>query len=572
MKNRIPVFWAMLLLLSLYSCRSSHMAVPMAKLSYQEEQAFSEVFFSAYKEKMLGNYENSIELYEKALAINPSSHAGMYELARLYAAVYRDFEKSSSLIKKAIRLDGGNIWYYVMYSDILEQKGEQSEAADVFGKVSAMDPANRSYYYEWASKLIRAQRYQEAIAVYDKLEEITGIVPELSVQKQKIYLSLGKKAKAVDELLRLSEKYPLEVQYKGMIGELYMSVNETEKAMVIFEEILEIEPDNGFVLLNLADYYQRKNNREKFDDYLVRAFKTDELEVDAKMKIILDFYMRMNQDTSLKPLVMNLGKAMIATHPKEAKSYSIMGDIYNGNGDKALARENFEKVLEFDQSRYPVWEELFFIYLEQEDYVALEEKSALAQELFPLQGLSYFFNGLANLRLKRYEKAIASFDGGRSYVVDNDNLVAEFYANIAEAYQALGEYALSEKNYDKALEIRPNFVMVLNNYSYYLALRNQDLEKALTMALKVNQLMPGNANYEDTLGWVFYALGEYDNAAKWIERSMEHGGDKSAVTLEHYGDVMEKKGEKEKALLYWEKALENGGDMERLNTKIEKLK
>ena len=114
----------------------------------------------------------------------------------------------------------------------------------------------------------------------------------------------------------------------------------------------------------------------------------------------------------------------------------------------------------------------------------------------------------------------------------------------------------------------PNNAIVLNNYSYYLSLRKFNLEKAQKMSYKCNELEPNNGTYQDTYAWILYCLEDYDNARLWIEKALKNGGDKSAVIIEHYGDILFKLGEKKEAIDQWKKAKLIDSGSELLDKKI----
>ncbi|MCB0739394.1 MAG: tetratricopeptide repeat protein, partial [Bacteroidetes bacterium] len=125
--------------------------------------------------------------------------------------------------------------------------------------------------------------------------------------------------------------------------------------------------------------------------------------------------------------------------------------------------------------------------------------------------------------------------------------------------------------YDEVLVINPNDAYTLNNYAYYLSLRNENLEKAEKMSKRSNMLVENNSSFLDTYAWILFAEGKYEMAKEWIEKAitnMSKDGEDRPVLLEHYGDILFKLGELENALIQWQKALDAGGDKEILEQKI----
>ena len=88
------------------------------------------------------------------------------------------------------------------------------------------------------------------------------------------------------------------------------------------------------------------------------------------------------------------------------------------------------------------------------------------------------------------------------------------------------------------------------------------------MSYKCNELEPNNGTYQDTYAWILYCLEDYENARLWIIKALKNGGDKSAVIIEHYGDILFKLGEKKEAIDQWKKAKLIDSGSELLDKKI----
>jgi Tfp pilus assembly protein PilF len=125
----------------------------------------------------------------------------------------------------------------------------------------------------------------------------------------------------------------------------------------------------------------------------------------------------------------------------------------------------------------------------------------------------------------------------------------------------------SDSLYEKALQLDPENALVNNNYAYSLSERGLQLERALEMvkiSLKADSL---NSSYLDTIGWIYFKLGQYDLALKYIEEAIKVGGE-NAVMLEHLGDILFKQGSNAQALEMWKKALELDSSNEILIQKV----
>ncbi|MCK5331354.1 MAG: hypothetical protein KAK01_08100, partial [Candidatus Marinimicrobia bacterium] len=106
----------------------------------------------------------------------------------------------------------------------------------------------------------------------------------------------------------------------------------------------------------------------------------------------------------------------------------------------------------------------------------------------------------------------------------------------------------------------------LNNYAYSLAEREVLLKKALKMAQKAVKKEPDNSAYLDTIGWIYFKLGNVSKAHHYINSAVD--SDKSnAVVLEHLGDVLTSKKMYQEAREIYRQASELEPDNARLRSK-----
>ena len=108
------------------------------------------------------------------------------------------------------------------------------------------------------------------------------------------------------------------------------------------------------------------------------------------------------------------------------------------------------------------------------------------------------------------------------------------------------DYALSEEHYRKAISINPGLSQALNNLAYLLAEYGGDLDEALRFALKAKSKNKDDPFIRDTVGWVYYKMGLYDDAIRELEFSSEKIPDNVTANY-HLGMAYYKRGDKKKA-------------------------
>jgi tetratricopeptide (TPR) repeat protein len=524
-------------------------------LPEKEQIKFKFLFHNANKERILGNYQLAASLFLQCTQIAPKESSPYYELAHLFES---SNEKKLALeySEKAVKLDPENYWYRVLYAHSLQNTGNSAAAIKQYEILIEKNGGNVDLYFDLAGLQLYSGKYHESIETFNLIEDLMGITEEISIQKEKIYIKIGDVDKAAKEIQQLINEFPDELKYEVLLADLYLANDMDEKAFTVYQNILKKDPQNPYANLSLYDYYKIKNEDVKATESIKKAFASADLDVDTKVKILLTYYSA--TDPILKTEALELNKILIKTHPKEAKAYTLYADFLYQDKKLEGAKENYLKALEYDSSKLPIWTQLVFIESELQDNESLERDSKKAIDLFPNQPLFYFFYGATKLQKKEFTEAVEYLEIGKDYVIDNPPMLAQFYANLGDGYNGLKQYEKSDNAYEEALKIEPKNIYVLNNYSYYLSLREDKLERAEELSSLCNEIEPDQPNYQDTYAWILYKQGKYVQAKEWLEKAISNGGESNSVILEHLGDTYSKLHNMTKALEYWNKAKDIG--------------
>ncbi len=537
------------------------------EVSERDELKSSALLIEASKEKMLENWLNAATLYSEALKHNPRNDAAAYELARIYAGSDQ-LDYAFQYAKQATKIDPDNKHYNLLLADIHLAKGQVDEAIEVQKLIVEKHPEDISLYFNLLKTYMFIDDYDKVTNVLDDIETQIGFSEDLSIEKTQLFLEIGKHDKAIEEAKKLISYYPDEVIYLEFLAEIYTKADKRDKAIEVYHEILEKDPDNAVARLQLADNYKREGKLEKSFEELKKVFKNPRLEKESKGRIMYAFYMVSEENPEYLDQAFKLMDILIEMYPEDAEMYAMYGDFLFRENEKEQARDMFLKSATINPDQYSVWEQMIYISSQLEDYEFIVKYSEKAIEYFFEQPVLYFFNGIANYQLENYEEAIDSFTFGVDFVVDNKDLKGQFYTLMGDTYNNLDEHEKSDKYYEKALELDPENTFALNNYSYFLATRNENLEYAREMSAKANKLEQKNSAYLDTYGWILYKMGKYEESEKWIKKAIENSGEDNATILEHYGDVLFKLNKKDEALKYWEKAKQAGNGSEYLEKKL----
>lgn len=130
---------------------------------------------------------------------------------------------------------------------------------------------------------------------------------------------------------------------------------------------------------------------------------------------------------------------------------------------------------------------------------------------------------------------------------DEDMLLAHSLVAIK-----LKNYTLAEKDLVSILKDNPNNAEALNTLGYILSLQPGRLEEAKPYLEQALSLSPNNPAYLDSIGWLYFRLGEETKALSYLKRAKELSSDPEIAA--HYGEVLWSIGKKEEAKAIWNAA------------------
>ena len=139
-------------------------------------------------------------------------------------------------------------------------------------------------------------------------------------------------------------------------------------------------------------------------------------------------------------------------------------------------------------------------------------------------------------------------EGLESYPDDADLLYAR--ALVAEQ---LDMREVFEADLKKVIDGNPENAYALNALGYFLVDRNMRLDEAEVYLEKAIKLLPNDAAIVDSLGWLYYRQGRYEESIETLRRAHKILPD--AEIAAHLGEVLWVFGDQGSATKVWEEAL-----------------
>jgi tetratricopeptide (TPR) repeat protein len=152
--------------------------------------------------------------------------------------------------------------------------------------------------------------------------------------------------------------------------------------------------------------------------------------------------------------------------------------------------------------------------------------------------------------------------------LEKDHWRVLYYRGIAYERQKIWDKA--ETDFRKALSLSPEEPLVLNYLGYSMIEKKINLSEALKMVKKAVELKPNDGYIVDSLGWAYFQLGDYEEAAIQIERAVDLNP-ADPIIGEHLGDAYWRVGRTLEAKFQWQHAKDNGPEPDDLKRIEEKL-
>lgn len=539
------------------------------QLHRQSELAQAEYYFTeGMKFYLLDNYTKAVDYFQKSLEINPENAGANFAAAQALSKT-KNTQEATAYAEKATKQNQTNKYYFLLLADLYARDKKYAQAVKTYQEIARLTPNEPEPYIELASIHIQQEKYEDAVKAYDQVEKRIGITEEVSRQKQQIYLKTNRLSDAIAEGKRLIQTFPDQPRYALLLAEIYTANKRIDEAVPLLEKVATGTEGSPQAHLILSDIYRSQGKIQLADQEIEKAFANSDLDATIKVKILVN-YIQTQQDEQAKKNALKMANLIIKTHPTDAKAHAIHGDLLALSGQSEQARNAYVKASGLDNSIYEVWSSLLRLDAELNQVDSIAKHATQALDLFPNQGEFWYYSGYAHLLKKNYQQAVDALEEGKKLTLNNPKLHNDFDTMLGDAYNGNGEYLRSDAAYEAVLEKDPDNTSVLNNYSYYLSLRKDKLEKAKEMSRRLVEKNPGNASYLDTHAWVLYMLKEYKEAKKYLEIAVKN--ETNGTILEHYGDVLYKLGESEQAVEMWMRAKKAGETTSTIDKKIAQRK
>jgi len=504
-----------------------------------------------------GKFEEAINSFEAAARLDTGSVTPLIEIMALQMEMGR-IEEAEKTGKRALGVSEDLGQVHIALGQMFLDSGRINEALDHLLKGTGLEPDNTGALFPLAEAMEKSGDREGALAVLEKLtvEEEFEALARFHIAR--LLILSGQIPESVDHFSRAIELNPSFIRALGDQGTQLEKSGKPESAIQLYQAFLEKNPENRAVRGFLAKTY----------------FITDQI---SQARTQLDLILKEDPENLTGLLLLGLVESRKENYARALELFNhlrtVSGDSFDtlmqiGSTQREMkmypeAAATFEETARIYPDRFEPHLNLAIIHDAEGDMEKAQSSAEKALSLAPDRSSIRTYLAQILTRQERFSEAITLLEEGLE--IDPEDVALLYQMGIT--HDQAGRFDLAEKALLLLLEVKSNHPDALNYLGYSWADRGIRLEEAKEMIEKALRIRPDAPYIIDSLGWVHYQLGHYEEALRLLLIAVEKMEEDPTV-LDHLGDTYEKLGQEELAILYWSRALASDPDNPEIARKL----
>lgn len=545
-------------------------------LSPNDRKRYDYFFLEAMRQQNAGHFDAAYDLLNHCLEIDSTAAEAYYMLAMYLTELKKDTLALQN-IERAAALDSTNETYQERVAQYYISMGDYDRAILSYERLYAANHERTDVLNILVQLYQQKKSYSDMLNTINRIEQAEGTSEEITLSKMRVYEMMGDSKAAYKTLKNLSDTHPNDLNYRIMLGNWLMQNKRQKEAYKIFISALKEEPDNSYAQTSLYDYYNTVGTKEQAQTLRDAILLSKKTPSQTKM-LLLQEVIKNNEDQTVSDStqILKLFDRVMAADVHNADiatlkaAYMTLKKMPQAMVDSAL-----QHVLDISPDNAGARMQLIRSYLDKKDWDKIIYLCKPGMQYNPEEMAFYYFMGWSYFQKGDSDAALDAFRRGVSEInsQSDPDIASDFYAMMGDILHQKGNRVEAFAAYDSCLQWKSDNIYCLNNYAYYLSEEGENLQKAEQMSYKTIKSEPKNSTFLDTYAWILFMEQRYAEAKIYIDQAIQNDTNsvKSAVVIEHAGDIYAMNGDTRQALQYWQEAVKAGGDSALLQRKI-KLK
>jgi tetratricopeptide (TPR) repeat protein len=413
-----------------------------------DENKSEDYFFEALTQRGIENYDKAIIALQKALEIEPKNAAFLFELGKNQLAA-KNYIAAEIAFKSAIEIDPKQRWYWNGLYDIYYQTKAFDKAIGVVQKLVEFDPNMRE---DLVSLYMATDQKEKALVLLKEIDASSNLTKTMEFYKLKLERSNEFASPKKETLEKAIKEYPkYEQNYIDLIN-LYLSLNEVEKAFEVAKELEKEIPSSEWAQVSLMKFYLNANDGTKASQSMFKVLQSDKIDLKIKHRVFNEFLIFAVNN----PIYFKEVDAAIPYFDSDA-SISVAQEVakfFWRKKNLEKAAYYFEKALQQKPDAVESMNDYLEVLQQKQDFQRLVRKATEFSELFPTYPNYYYYAGWGFNQLKNYQKAKEYLENGLDFVIDNQPLEVLFFEQLIISCENLKDTAKKQRYSTKLKQIK----------------------------------------------------------------------------------------------------------------------
>lgn len=305
-----------------------------------------------------------------------------------------------------------------------------------------------NYKEDLVSLYMKTAQFDKALELINELNETVGKSEKRELYKVDILKDAKYQSVEKVNLLNQIKKFPKEeANYIALIY-MYSQSNQEEKALEIAQKLEKEIPTSDWAQVSLFKFHLNNNDGEKAVKAMNIVLPSDKIDAKIKHRILNEFLIFAKNNPQFEP---DLDKAIgYFSDDKDVKVAKEIAKFYYSKKDWNKAEKYLKLHLKSTQDDIEAQLLLLQSFTELIQFENVAKKANELTELFPNQPEFYYYVGLANNQLTNYKKAKDFLETGLDLIIDDAPLEINFYIQLGEAFNGLGDMKKKRKLFYKS--------------------------------------------------------------------------------------------------------------------------
>jgi tetratricopeptide (TPR) repeat protein len=494
----------------------------------------------------------------RALTINPNSSAAHMAMGDLYL-LQKNQKQAGEEFKKAAELAPVRSMERLKYAAFMSATGDTGETRRISTEMTRQAPDYLPGWTLLAELAFKDKKYDEALSLLENVfSRDQGYVDGHRLESD-VLLAKGDTKKAIEVLERLDQTYPDIPLIKYQLARAYLKNNNSNQAKVALDQAISISPNFADAIVLLAETNLRSGHGEMVVEPITNLLRKRP-DLRSAAFLLAAAYGSLDRFDDAEAVI----RDQVRLAPQDPQPHTALGLTFRQAKRNDEARQAFEKAAELAPDNLWLVDQLVELDLLDKHFDAARQRIHRRFQRTPDLPAAHFLEGkiliaegkwdLAAAELQKTLQIDPNFSSAydlliQAYFATNKlpQVVSELQAELAKkpndaktlmtlalVYERMKDFPKARDTYERLLSIEPNFVSALNNLAYLYTEQLNDLNKAYDLARKARDLRANDPSIGDTLGWVLYKRGEYQQALTILQESAENAADNPEIQF-HLG-------------------------------------